>query len=315
MKFHIDHKPPKQDFQINHHHRLMLTGSCFSENIGAKFLDHKFKALVNPFGIAFNPLSISCAIKKMLMGKDPDKGLFVERDGRVFSYLYHSEINGRTETELLNQITERNQNVQKWLEALNVLIISFGTAFAWFYNKSAACVANCHKQPSNLFSKRILTVDEIVRDFSETIARVRSVRPDLKIIFTVSPVKYLKDGLEQNSLSKSTLLLAVNQLCENNSQCFYFPAYELVTDDLRDYRFYKEDLAHPNELAIDYVWHKFSEAWFNDKTLRINVEIEKLQAALNHRPLQADQLQDPKFLQFIEDRKAGIRVLDPSLEL
>ena len=176
-------------------------------------------------------------------------------------------------------------------------------------------VANCHKQPQQIFEKNILAVNEIVSAYSGLIKKLQSFNQKLKIIFTVSPVKYLKDGVIENNLSKSVLTIAIHELIKQHKSCYYFPAYELVNDDLRDYRFYKEDLAHPNDLAINYVWEKFSDTCFNQKTILLNKEINKLNLALNHKEMNTGSLEQKKLQDFISKQKEEIKKADPTIEL
>jgi len=172
-----------------------------------------------------------------------------------------------------------------FLRTADLLIITFGTAFVYRLQSTGEIVSNCHKLPAKLFTYRRLTIEEIVKEWNDLIARLQTLNSKLRILFTVSPIRHWKDGANGNQLSKSILLLAVEELLRDHSHCFYFPAYELVLDDLRDYRFYAEDMLHPSSQAIDYVWEKFSEAWFDCETLEKAREFEKQNRSLNHIPL------------------------------
>jgi hypothetical protein len=314
MNFHLDHTPSPPGFQIDHRCRILLAGSCFAENIGNRLRSLKFNVLVNPGGILFNPTSICNCLNGILSSEELKTDRLVERDGLFFSYDHHSSFSDSESAALLQKINSANAKAHDFLEKTDVLILTFGTAFVYHHKKLNTTVANCHKQPAAVFEKKLLEVDEIIVSYSDLIAGMKRINPSLKIIFTVSPVKYLKDGLENNSVSKSTLLLAVRKLVTAHAHCYYFPAYELVNDDLRDYRFYKEDLAHPNAMAIDYVWEKFSESFFDQATRVLNAEIRKLNLALNHRQMQENSTEIHKLNAFIKKQKQTVAKLNPEIE-
>lgn len=315
MKFHLNYTPPKLDFEINHSQKIFLIGSCFSENVGKLLSLHKFKTLSNPDGILFNPLSIYTSLKNTLNQTTANENLLLKHQHSFYSYLHHSSIHASEKNELIDKINSVTQTAFSFLSTANVLIITFGTAFYYHHLQLKQTVANCHKQPGNYFEKKLLTFQEIVTLYSDLIKVLHATNPYLKIIFTVSPVKYLKDGLIENNISKSTLVLSVHQLAAQVKNGFYFPAYELVNDDLRDYRFYKEDLAHPNEQAIGYVWEKFSKSFFSEKTLEINQEIEKLNSALRHRIMNEQSSEYEKLKHFITAQKEKIKALDSTIEV
>lgn len=309
MQFHLDYTPSPSEFKISHSDTIFLIGSCFSDNIGKYLSDHKFKTLSNPNGILFNPASISKSLKDILSQKPFDEKYILERDGSFFSYQHHSSVNASDRAELFNKINSTNSNAFDYLKKAEVLIITFGSGFVYDHRRLDETVGNCHKQPDTTFLKRLLNVNDIVTGYSRLISKLKQLNPNLKIVFTVSPVKYLKDGVVENNRSKATLLLAVNELIKNEN-CFYFPAYELINDDLRDYRFYKTDFAHPNEQAIEYVWNKFSDCYFNDKTKALNKEIHKLNLALAHRPMNPDSEENKKLQEFIKKQEEIIKALN-----
>lgn len=308
MQFHLDYTPPPSDFKISHKDFIFLIGSCFSENIGHYLSSHKFKTLSNPNGILFNPASISKNLRDILNQKQLDERYILERDGLFFSYQHHSSVNASDKAGLLDKINSINSNAYGYLKKTKVLIITFGSGFVYDHRRLDETVGNCHKQPDGTFLKRLLNVNDIVTSYSRLLLKLKQLNPNLKIVFTVSPVKYLKDGVVENNRSKATLLLAVNELIKNEN-CIYFPAYELVNDDLRDYRFYKTDLAHPNEQAIEYVWSKFSDCFFSDKTKALNKEIHKLNLALAHNPMNASSEENKKLEGFIKMQEEEIRKL------
>jgi hypothetical protein len=313
MQFHLNYTPPKPGFELNHDHKIFMIGSCFSENIGTKLIEQRFKTHNNPNGNLFNPTSIHQCLETLSKSKPMEEKYFLNRDDIFYSYLHHSSIHDEYKNDLRKKIDKENQLATQFLKESNYLIITFGTAFVYRHLELQTVVANCHKQPASYFEKQMLTIENIVSSYSKLFKDLPAFNPNLRIIFTVSPVKYLKDGLIENNLSKSTLILAIKELIKLNPACSYFPAYELVTDDLRDYRFYKEDLAHPNQQAIDYVWEKFSDCFFSNSTQQLNREIKKLNTALNHRTLIANSAEAIKLNNFIIKQKEEIKKLDSSI--
>jgi hypothetical protein len=239
--------------------------------------------------------------------------LILKRDDIFYSYLHHSSINSSNENDLKENINSENKKAHQFLNECDQLIITFGTAFLYQHIALNKTVANCHKQAATAFEKKCISVTEIIESYSVLIQKLQKFNPKLKLIFTVSPVKYLKDGIVENNLSKSTLILAIHELLIQNNNCYYFPAFELVNDDLRDNRFYKEDLAHPNELAINYVWEKFSASCFNEKTMAINKQINKLNLAIDHREMNAGTQEKLKLQDFIAKQKEELKKLDPQI--
>lgn len=285
MQFHLNHNPKKPDFEINHQHKIALIGSCFAENIGELMHENKFDMLLNPNGIIFNPKTILDVIQKSISNTNYNTSILLKHTNLFYSFLHHSSINEISETGLEKKINTINNTTCNYLKDAHFLILTFGSAFAYYCKQLNVYVANCHKQHSDLFEKRLLKLDELVKDYLQLIYQLQTINPKLKIIFTISPVKYLKDGVEENFISKSTLRLAINEIIHQTKNCFYFAAYELITDDLRDYRFYKEDLAHPNHLAIKYVWDKFSETVFSNETKKVNEKINEIIQATHHHAI------------------------------
>jgi hypothetical protein len=315
MQFHLNYTPKPSDFKIDHDSKIFLTGSCFSENIGNYFQSYKFRSFSNPNGILFNPASIANSLQTIINGEDIDQKFIIQREGLFYSLLHHSSINSSTIEGLGNKINDINKQASEFLRTSDLLIITFGSAFVYRHNVLNKTVANCHKLPGNTFEKRLLKQEQITRNYSTLIQQLQLFNPGLKILFTVSPVKYLRDGIIENNLSKSTLLLSVNELVNKFSNCSYFPAYELVNDDLRDYRFYKEDMAHPNEQAIEYVWQKFSDRYFSQQTADLLEQIHKLNLALQHKVMNTGNSEEKKLLSFIENQRKLISSIAPSIRL
>jgi hypothetical protein len=298
MELHLNYTPPRSLADITHADKILLIGSCFAENIGEKLLSCKFQTLVNPNGIIFNPISIATALQSYI--KNDEAINTGTNNGLYFSFDHHGCFSKSTEQELRSEILTARKQAHQFLKEAKFLIITFGSAYVYRQIPSTEVVANCHKLPHQNFLKDLLRVDDIVSAYSKLINELRDFNPGLKIIFTISPVKYLRDGIINNNLSKSILIQSVHNMVSATSNpkstlLNYFPAYEIVTDDLRDYRFYKEDMAHPNEQAINYVWEKFSDVYFNNETKQLNQKIKEVALAVNHRPLKTGTAQHSEF--------------------
>ena len=237
---------PKSDFKISYDHSLLTLGSCFAENIGQKLQNIYFETDINPFGVLYNPISISKSIQRLLENKEfTEKDLFQHR-GLWQSYSHSSLFSATTAEKCLYNINLRFEKAANQLINTNVILITFGTAWVFEEKSSGNVVSNCHKLPANHFNRRRLTVDEIVANYSNLINTLTAKLPDLKLIFSVSPIRHWKDGAHENNVSKSTLLLAVDKLEREFNSVHYFPAYEIQMDELRDYRFYAADMVHPS---------------------------------------------------------------------
>ena len=285
MNFRTEVLIQPSDFNISHEYKIAMQGSCFAESVALKLSDAGFSVDLNPFGIAYNPLSLSQNLKRLLNNKPyTEDELFKENDV-YHSFSHHSRFSGTDPDEVLSKINLRMAMSSPYLKTSHLLIITFGTAYVYRLQKNGYIVSNCHKLHSDFFSYKRLTVNEIILEWSDLIARLQEFNPALKILFTVSPIRHWKDGAHENQLSKSILLLAVDELARNHSQCYYFPAYEIMLDDLRDYRFYADDMMHPASRAIDYIWKKFSDVFFNKETLIKAHQYEKAHKALKHIPI------------------------------
>lgn len=265
-----------------------MQGSCFAENMASKFSDAGFSIDSNPFGIAYNPLSLAQNLNRLLDNRLFTSDELFENNGMYHSFSHHSRFSGIDRDEVLTKINSRMEQSSAFFRTAHLLIVTFGTATVYRLQSTGSVVSNCHKLPARLFSYNRLTMDVIIREWGELIVRMQTLSPSLRILFTVSPIRHWKDGAHENQLSKSVLLLSVEELLRNHSLCFYFPAYEILLDDLRDYRFYADDLFHPSSQAMDYVWEKFTEAWFDKETLRKAQDFEKIHQALNHVPFQPE---------------------------
>lgn len=285
MNFRTKIETPQFGFNLNHHDVITMIGSCFAQNIGERLQKSKFNINLNPYGILYNPASISKAIRRLIEKRTFAENELFEHRGIFQSFWHHSQFSDTNSELCLNKINDSFNQASEHLAASSVLFITFGTAYVFEHKESGEIVGNCHKIPASAFNRYRLDVDTIADDWTKLINQLREVNKKLKIVFTVSPIRHLKDGLHDNQLSKSTLLLAIDKLCSEHDNCYYFPAYETVLDDLRDYRFYSEDMTHPNNTAIEYIWELFERTFFNKETSTIISEWSKSQAAIDHRPL------------------------------
>jgi len=267
---------------ISHEKPIFLLGSCFSDNIGSILENHKFQVTHNPFGITYNPISLAQQLKRMLSQRAfIDSDLF--NDQGVFkSFELHSSQSSMDQEKLLSALNLKLKESHDRLIHTSHLFITLGTAWVYELKSSGQIVNNCHKIPSAKFNKRLLTSEEINSALDEIIKMIKEVNPAIQIIFTVSPVRHIRDGIENNSLSKSILRMAIHQMCENH-KCLYFPASEILLDDLRDYRFYKSDLVHPNKMAVKYIWEKLSDVFIDQKTSKLIGALKSLRKALGHK--------------------------------
>lgn len=295
--------PLKQaEKQLNIKQSLLLMGSCFAEEIGKKLVDRRFDALINPHGILYNPSSISNAITDYIEGKEYTQENLFEHNEVWQSFNHHGRFSATDSGACLKSINSEIKAGHAQLKKANWLIITFGSAFAYVNKKTNSIVSNCHKLPSSEFEKVLLNKNQIVAVWNRQLAALKEFNPNLNVLFTVSPVRYVRDGLVENNRSKGILLNGIHTLMEQNKNCSYFPAYEIVIDELRDYRFFKEDMVHPNEQAINYVWEKFTNSNCDEETKQFLAEYEPLLKSLNHRPFQEDTEAHQKFKKQLEEK-------------
>ena len=295
--------------KIGYGDKILLLGSCFADNIGAKFEEHYFQTTINPFGTLYNPASIAKAV--LDMGYGPSGMGLVEHNGLWHSMMHHGSYSGVDKEEVIARCEESEIQMREALQQASVVIVTFGTA--WVYEYNGEVVANCHKLPANRFVRRRLTVDEIVDMWQPIIASM----PDKHWIFTVSPIRHVKDGLHENQVSKAILLQAVDRLISMSLSYnlstetlhrSYFPSYEIMLDELRDYRFYAEDMVHPSAVAVDYIWQRFVETYMTTDTQQEMRILHQLWRDRHHRFLHPDS---PEAEQFAEHIKTRLQQLQP----
>ncbi len=280
---------PKAPFAFSYTEQTVLLGSCFAENIGKKLEENKFKTDLNPFGTLYNPSSIAEAIRMLLHPERFTGDDLFRHEGVYHSFSHHSRFSSPSETECLENINGRLFSSAEIIRKARRMIITLGTAWVYRLRSTGKIVSNCHKLPEKMFDRQMLSVDEITAEWKSLLLSLWEQNPELKILFTISPIRHWKDGAHGNQLSKATLLLAVEQLQKDfPEQTAYFPAYEIMMDELRDYRFYADDMLHPSLQAVEYIWERFTETMLSRETQAILKEWKDIQKAINHKPFQPE---------------------------
>ena len=295
----------KAEHQIDYDSRSLLLGSCFAENMGDKLAYFKFQGIQNPFGILFHPLAIENLVSRTVhrQAYSADEVFFLNERWQCFDA--HSDLSATSREELLQNLNVGLETALAQIRETTHMVITLGTAWAYRNIKSDRFVANCHKVPQKEFSKELISVASVVDSLRNTMDLVGSVNQDVKFIFTVSPVRHLKDGFVENQRSKAHLLTAVHALLGVGS--FYFPAYEIMMDELRDYRFYDTDMVHPNSLAIDYIWEKFKYVWISGAAYPVMEKVAEVQKGLLHRPFAPESDKHRQFLAKQQQRIGELR--------
>jgi hypothetical protein len=283
MKFRTNIEMIPSEFKVCHENKIMMLGSCFTDNIGGKLLSLKFDALVNPFGVLYNPASIEKQMRNLICDKSPQEKDLKQNGSKNFHLMFHSSFSNSDKNMAIKEMQNAFSLAKKQLQNLDILFITWGTSRVYRFVESDEIVANCHKLPARNFNRETLSSQDISDSYSDLFAEILKIRPNLKIVLTVSPIRHLKDGFIENQRSKSRLILAAEKLTEKFKQVYYFPSYEILMDDLRDYRFYADDMVHPSDTAKKYIWNAFSECFFSKETLDLNNKINKLQQAFSHR--------------------------------
>jgi GSCFA family len=308
-------KIPKSVFEINHNSKILTLGSCFADNMGVYLAENKFDVLANPFGNVYNVVSLLNIFESTLKLRKWNENDFVVHDELWFHYDFHTEIHAASKDELIAKIEAISEKMLDYLKAANVLILTLGTSWVYKRKTTGNIVANCHKQPASEFSKELLSTENQNFAFEKMHDLISSINPNLQIILTVSPVRHIKDGLPENSVSKALLRVLGNNVIEKHGNCHYFPSFEIMIDELRDYRFYGPDLIHPSETAIAYISKKFSEIYFSKKTQEICTEWTKINESLKHRPLNGKSQAHQLFLNKLYDKVKDFSVhFDVSFE-
>lgn len=312
----IVHIPNDPKVSISHSDEILLMGSCFAGHIGRMLADAKFRCNANPFGIVYNPHSIRVALRQIIENKPYTEADLFFHDEHYRSYMHHGLFANHSLEQALDNINSRINEAHHALPRLNYVLLTFGTSWVFTLKDSGQVVSNCHKMPAGTFNRTRMSIEEIVADYTTLIQDIQQLNPTCKFLFTVSPIRHAKDGAHSNQLSKAVLLLAIEQLqCLFPEQALYFPAYEIVLDELRDYRFYNEDMNHPSPLAVDYVWERFSETFFAKETLTIINECQKIKKDLLHKPIDKDSNAYRNFLKQIVLKINAFEKKYPNLDL
>lgn len=270
--------------KLCHNNQIFLMGSCFTESIGEKLRSAKFNINCNPFGIIYNPVSIQNSFEILENNKNFTQDDLFNEKGVWKSFYHHSRFSDTDLNTTLDNINKCLSVSHDFLQKTDYIFITLGTSWVYEHIEKNIIVSNCHKTPASKFTRRLLTLTEIIGSINSIIDISKRINPHIKIILTVSPVRHLKDGHHANTVSKSLLFSALHNIQEKNSNIFYFPAFEILIDELRDYRFYADDMIHPSSKAIEYIWEKFCNAFFNSETIGFIKEIEELKRAMQHKP-------------------------------
>ncbi len=298
MQFRTQIGLSRSTFPISYQSKIVSLGSCFAENMAAKFDYYRFQNICNPFGIVYHPLAIQKIIDFSVSGKVFSHSDIFFHNERWHCFDIHSDLSDNNPENLLSKLNGIVKEFQTiFLEATHI-IITYGTAWVYRNIESDAIVANCHKVPQKHFRKELLSVKSIEKSIAETIGLIKSINKKAEIIFTISPVRHIKDGFVENQWSKSNLFSGLHEIVKKSEPALaadYFPSYEILMDELRDYRFYTADMLHPNQMAIDYIWERFVESTVSETALPIMEEVESVQKGLLHRPFNPESESHEKF--------------------
>jgi hypothetical protein len=282
--------------KISLNNPFLTLGSCFADGIGRRLRENKFSVLPNPFGTIYNPHAIHKLLHYAIADKTPPDNTYLNHNEVFLNYDFHSEFSALSQAELVEKIETSINTTHAFLKNASHLILTYGTAWIYERRDTSEIVANCHKKPSAEFTKSLLTQKKVIESFQNVYSALKTFNPSLKIILTVSPVRHLKDTLELNSVSKSVLRLACHTLSTTYTDVEYFPAYEIMLDDLRDYRFYKEDMIHPTEEAVDYIWSAFMDSYADQDLKNFLKQWKEIQTAMAHKPFHPSTKAHQKFL-------------------
>ncbi|MEP3836448.1 MAG: GSCFA domain-containing protein [Algibacter sp.] len=303
---------PKSENQIDYNSNVLLFGSCFSENIGEKLNYFQIKNTQNPLGILFHPKAIETLILKSLTDfvYSQDDVFFHNEQWHCFDA--HSKLSQSSKGSLIHHLNSQIAVTASNLKKASHVVITLGTAWVYTSVETDKIVANCHKVPQKLFKKELLSVEEIIASLKRILSSIKRVNPYVSVIFTVSPVRHIKDGFVENTQSKAHLITAIHQVLGNQS--FYFPSFEIMMDELRDYRFYKADMIHPSPIAVNYIWEKFKEVWVSEASFKTMEAVNVIQKGLQHKPFNEKSEAHQKFLQNLNTKINALKALYPQMQ-
>lgn len=316
---------PKSDQPIDYHSKVVSFGSCFADEVGKKFEYFKFQHCTNPFGILFHPLAIEKMIDFALSEKEfAGEDVFFQNE-RWHCFDVHSVMSHPEKEVMLSTLNQKLKTTSQEISQATHFVLTLGTAWVYKHIQTGQTVANCHKVPQKSFEKSLLTIEEIANSIENLVTKVKEVNPKVAFIFTVSPVRHLKDGFVENQLSKAHLIAGLHQFLNSTPSgllagkvggwgASYFTAYEILMDELRDYRFYAEDLLHPNQLAVDYIWNRFAEVYFSENTFLTMKEVDTIQKGLAHKPFNSDSASHQKFLENLDKQIKKLQKEYPAMQ-
>lgn len=306
-------EPPAR--KITYSDPVLFIGSCFATSIGSMLEEGRMPVMINPSGTVYNPVSVSNTLETITAGEGYDSGRLYKHGDTWISFDHHTDFSSGDPEELIERINNRSREALKFLSAARFLFITFGTARIYRFKETGKIVSNCHKIPAGMFTQELLSPENIATMWSSQLDRLNSMFPDLKVVFTISPVRHWKDGAHGNQVSKSVLFLAVEKLLEHQTGPSYFPAYEIVMDDLRDYRFYDADMLHISDTGIYYIRETFCRCYFDSETMSLWQEVSGISRAVSHR-IRTDNIdQIRKFAENIVSRIDRIKQKNPSVSL
>ncbi|QYJ68500.1 GSCFA domain-containing protein [Flavobacterium litorale] len=316
MQFRTQIPITKSSHSIGYNSKIVSLGSCFAVNMGEKLNYFKFRNTINPFGILFHPLAIEKFIGYTLQQKQFTEADIFYHNERWHCFDAHSDLSNPDKNVLLQNLTIATTTTRLALQQASHSIITLGTAWVYRHKESGNIVANCHKVPQKEFTKALLSVTAIKESLEKTMALVREVNPKIKFVFTVSPVRHIKDGFVENQWSKANLIAALHEVLTtppSGADGLYFPSYEIMMDELRDYRFYESDMIHPNNIAIDYIWERFTETYIEETTQAMMKEVNTIQKGLLHRPFNPDSEEHKAFQEKLKQRSANLHAKYPTI--
>ncbi len=315
MEFRTTFNITPSGMKISYPDPVMFIGSCFSKSIGSQFEAGHMPVMINPSGTVYNPVSVCNTLNSITDRKNYTVDDLYNHKGTWLSFNHYTDFSGNDPDKVLGKINIKLEEAFNFLSRARFLFVTFGTARVYRWNESGKVVSNCHKLPASHFTQELLTVCEITTLWQRQLEKLESLFPDLKVVFTISPIRHLKDGAHQNQVSKSVLFLAIEDLVEHTSAPEYFPSYELVMDDLRDYRYYEEDMLHLTSSAINYIWEAFSECYFDRSTRELWQEVSRITRAFSHRIKSDSPDQIKKFAEKILSRIDSVTGKVPEIDL
>lgn len=313
MNFQTQIPIQKSDFPIDYTSKVLSLGSCFAENMAEKFEYFKFDNVVNPFGIIFNPISLEKLILRSIHKKYFSESDIFYHNEAWHCYEVHSELSNPNKEEFLETLNQLIDSTNWHIEKATHCLITLGTSWVYKHVKTNEIVANCHKVPQKQFVKELLSIVQIETSLRNIITEIKAVNPNCNFVFTVSPVRHIKDGFVENNVSKAHLISALHAPNFKRTASNYFPSYEIIMDELRDYRFYTEDMLHPNQTAIDYIWIKFFENYVDEKEFSLMNQVCDIQKALHHRPFNPNSESHLKFLENLQNKIADLQQRFPQI--